>query len=52
MPRIAGQHPEYLKKTMLDFKEKLRANSPAIATLLAAFSDEDIEAMAEYLAGY
>ena len=52
VPRISGQHPEYLKKTMLDFKHKLRANSPAIATLLAAFSDEDIDAMAEYLAGY
>lgn len=52
VPRISGQHPEYLKKTMLDFKQKLRMNSPAIATLLAAFSDDDIDSMAEYLAGY
>lgn len=52
IPRISGQHPEYLKKTMLDFKEKVRTNSPAIATLLASFSDEDIEAMAEFLAGF
>lgn len=52
VPRISGQHPEYLKKTMFDFKQKLRMNSPAIATLLAAFSDDDISAMAEYLAGY
>ena len=52
VPRISGQHPRYLKKTMLDFKRKLRLNSPAIATLLASFSDEDITAMAEFLAGY
>ena len=52
IPRISGQHPEYLKKTMFDFKEKVRTNSPAISTLLASFSDEDIEAMAEFLAGF
>ena len=52
VPRISGQHPAYLMKTMLDFKQKLRMNSPAIATLLASFSDQDIEAMAEFLAGY
>ena len=52
VPRISGQHPDYLKKTMFDFKRKHRKNSPAIATLLAAFSDEDIEAMAEFLAGF
>ena len=52
VPRISGQHPRYLKKTMLDFKRKLRLNSPAIATLLASFSDEDIAAMAEFLGGF
>lgn len=52
IPRISGQHPQYLKKTMLDFKKKVRTNSPAIATLLASFSDEDIDAMAEFLAGF
>ncbi|MFP6729956.1 MAG: c-type cytochrome [Alphaproteobacteria bacterium] len=52
VPRISGQHPKYLAKTMLDFKHKQRMNSPSIATLLAAFSDEDIEAMAEFLAGF
>lgn len=51
IPRVAGQHPAYLEKTMLDFKTKTRANSPAIATLLATFSDDDIAAMAEYMGG-
>ncbi len=49
IPRLAGQHPEYLLKTMMDFKHQIRKNSPAIATLLASFSDKDIENMAEYL---
>ena len=51
IPRVAGQYPAYLEKTMLDFKTKARANSPAIATLLATYSDDDIAAMAEYMGG-
>lgn len=49
IPRLAGQHPRYLKKTMLDFKSKLRANSPAKSSLLGSFSEADIRAMADYL---
>ncbi|HAT22535.1 MAG TPA: cytochrome C, partial [Dehalococcoidia bacterium] len=37
IPRLAGQHPEYLEKTMLDFKEKIRTNSAAKSSLLNAF---------------
>ena len=48
-PRLAGQHPEYLKKTMLDFKSKVRANSPAKSSLMGSYSQTDIAAMAEYL---
>lgn len=51
VPRLAGQHVEYLKKTMLDFKDKERNNSPAKSSLMASFSEQDIAAMAEYLAG-
>lgn len=50
-PRLAGLQPEYLRKTMMDFKTKARANSPAKASLMASFSDEEIEALAEFLAG-
>ncbi len=49
VPRLAGQHPEYLKKTMADFKSKARHNAPAKSSLFGAFSDADIAAMAEYL---
>ena len=50
-PRLSGQHPEYLNKTMLDFKEAARANAPAIAALMKSYSEEDIAAMADYLGG-
>ena len=52
VPRLANQHVEYLKKTMLDFKNKVRTNSAAKVSLLATFSDEEISAVAEYLAGF
>ncbi len=50
IPRLAGQQVGYLEKTMQDFKHKARLNSPAKASLLRAYSDEEIRAMAEYLA--
>jgi len=49
IPRLAGQHPDYLLKTMLDFKHQVRKNSPAVATLLTSFSDEDLADMADYM---
>lgn len=51
IPRLAGQHREYLVKTMLDFKHKRRMNSAAKSSLFVSYSEEDIQAMAEYLAG-
>jgi cytochrome c553 len=49
VPRLAGQQPEYLEKTMLEFKNKVRLNSPAKGSLLKDFSDEEIAAMARHL---
>ena len=51
VPRLAGQQFGYLERTMLEFKNKIRMNSPAKASLLATFDDDDIEALARYLAG-
>jgi len=51
IPRLAGQHPEYLLKTMTDFKYKKRMNSAAKSSLLVSYSEDDIKAMSEYLAG-
>ena len=50
VPRLAGQHLAYLQKTMLDFKSKARNNQPAMSSLMAVFSDEDIAGLAQYLA--
>lgn len=49
IPRLAGQYPKYLKKTMSDFKNKERTNSPAKASLMVSYDDADIEAMSDFL---
>jgi cytochrome c553 len=51
IPRLAGQHPEYLLKTMADFKHRKRLNSAAKSSLFVSYSEDDIKAMSEYLAG-
>lgn len=51
-PRLSGQQPAYLERTMLEFKNKVRMNSPAKSSLMAAYEDADIAAMARYLAGF
>jgi hypothetical protein len=35
---------------MLDFKTRARANNPDKSTLLSSFSDDELKAMARYLA--
>jgi cytochrome c553 len=50
IPRLAGQYPEYLLKTMTDFKHKKRLNSAAKSSLFVSYSEDDIKAMSEYLA--
>jgi cytochrome c553 len=50
VPRLAGQQPLYLERTMLEFKNKIRLNAPDKGALMRAFSDEAIAAMAETLA--
>ena len=49
IPRLAGQYPKYLNKTMIDFKNKVRANSPAKSSLMVSYDDADIEAMSDFL---
>lgn len=49
IPRLAGQYPGYLQKTMLDFKTKARANSAAKSSLMESFSEAELEAMADFL---
>lgn len=50
-PRLAGQNPAYLERTMLEFKDKTRLNAPDKGALFRAYDDADITAMANFMAG-
>ena len=51
VPRTAGQHFEYVKKQLLDFKYKRRTNDAGNMTaVMRGISDEDIDALAAYVA--
>ena len=51
IPRVAGQHPEYVRKQLHDFKERKRTNDAGNMTSVAGtLSDEDIENLAQYIA--
>ena len=50
-PRLAGQSREYLLQSMLDFRSRKRANNPGMSDLMKATSEDDLKALAQYLAG-
>jgi cytochrome c553 len=50
VPRVAGQQEPYLLRTMLEFKNKIRLNSPAKGSLLKSYEDAGLEEMAHFLA--
>ncbi len=50
-PRLAGQTREYLARSMLDFRTRTRGNNPGMSDLMKAISEDEIMALAEYLAG-
>jgi cytochrome c553 len=50
-PRLAGQQKDDLAQTMLDFRDGKRANNPGMSDLMKSISENDIAAIAEYLAG-
>ena len=51
VPRLAGQEHDYLRKTMMDFRSRTRANNPGMSDLMNTVTPEQIAAMAAYLAG-
>jgi cytochrome c553 len=51
-PRLAGQGRDYMLQTMLDFRTRKRGNNPGMSDLMIAASEEDLVAMADYLAGW
>jgi len=48
VPRLAGQHPEYLARQLAFFKTKLRGNDPVMAAVCAELTAEQIQAVATY----
>jgi len=48
-PNLAGQHPDYLERTLRDYKLGARKNA-VMAGFAATLSDADIEALSEYYA--
>jgi cytochrome c553 len=51
IPRLAGQQPDYLAKTMTEFRDRTRANNPGMSDLMNTVTPEQISAMSAYLAG-
>jgi cytochrome c553 len=50
IPRVAGQHFEYIVKQLRDFKERKRTNDAGNMTAVArTLSDQDIEDLGHYL---
>ncbi len=48
-PKLAGQHAEYTKKQLMDFKNGSRENAQ-MAPMIAPLSEQDIEDVAAYYA--
>ena len=51
IPRLAGQRAQYLKTTLIQYKNKERNNFPPMSSMLNRYSEEEIGIMAEYIAG-
>lgn len=51
-PRLSGQQADYLEKTMKDFRDGGRTNARAMSALMRDLTDDEIKAVASYLASH
>lgn len=51
VPRLAGQREDYLARTMVEFRTRARGNNPGMSDLMSVTSEEELAALAQYLAG-
>jgi cytochrome c553 len=51
VPRVANQQAAYLERTTKEMETKVRTNNPFMTSLLSTFSDDDLAALAHWLAG-
>ena len=50
IPRVAGQHYEYVRKQLADFKARRRTNDAgSMTSVTSGLSDEDIDNLAQYV---
>ncbi len=50
VPRVAGQHYDYVVKQLKDFRERRRTNDAGSMTAYAkSLTDEQIDALAQYI---
>ncbi|HEX7635368.1 MAG TPA: c-type cytochrome [Noviherbaspirillum sp.] len=50
-PRLAGQHQDYTSAQLTTFRSGARKNSPQMTTIAKRMSDDEIQAVADYVAG-
>jgi cytochrome c553 len=50
-PRLAGQERAYLQKTMTDFASGARGNNPGMTGFMKGLTEQEIAALAAWLAG-
>ncbi len=50
-PRIGSQHGDYVEAQLVAFRGGARANSAQMTTIAAKMSDQEIKAVADYVAG-
>ncbi|MDQ2819896.1 MAG: cytochrome c4 [Pseudomonadota bacterium] len=50
-PRLAGQHQDYTLAQLVAFKDNKRSNSVQMTTLAKRLSDDEMKAVADYIAG-
>jgi cytochrome c553 len=49
--RIGGQHQEYTSAQLVNFRSGARKNSPQMVTIAKRLSDDEIQAVSDYIAG-
>jgi cytochrome c553 len=50
-PRLAGQSADYILKSIMDFRTRVRRNNPGMSDLMNAASEDELKAVAAYVAG-
>ncbi len=50
-PRLAGQHQDYAVAQLTNFRTGVRSNSPEMMAITHRMTDEEIKAVADYVAG-